>query len=147
VVRATKFRLAFIAVVGGALALYMLMSIGFKPILVAASAVGWGGFASLCIYQVGQFVVLGIAWCALVPASCRARPRVFIWARMVRDATSELLPFSHLGGIVLGAKGHSAWSAATGCVWIDSDRYHYRNVGAGCIYNGWRRDSVDICAA
>ena len=102
--RVPKFRLAVIALVGGALALYILKSIGFMPILLAATAVGWRGFASLCLYQLGQFIVLGIAWYALIPASCRARPRVFIWARMVRDASSELLPFSHLGGIVLGAR-------------------------------------------
>ena len=102
--RAPKFRLAVIAVVGVALALYLLMSIGPKTILSAATTVGWRGFASLCLYQLGQFVVLGIAWYALIPASCGAHPRAFIWARMVRDASSELLPFSHLGGIVLGAR-------------------------------------------
>ena len=102
--RTGKFRLAAITVVGGALALYILKSIGLKPVLVAATAVGWPGFAILCLYQLGQFVLLGAAWCALIPASCRARLRVFIWARMVRDASSELLPFSHLGGIVLAAR-------------------------------------------
>jgi putative membrane protein len=102
--RVPKFRLAIMAVVGGALALYILQSIGLKPILLAATAVGWRGFASLCLYQLGQFVVLGIAWYVLIPASYRVHARVFIWARMVRDATSELLPFSHLGGIVLGVR-------------------------------------------
>jgi putative membrane protein len=96
--------LAVVAVVGGALAFYILKSIGFKPILLAAAAVGWRGFAILYLYQLGQFVLLGAAWYVLLPASCHARMRVFIWARMVRDATSELLPFSHLGGIVLGAR-------------------------------------------
>lgn len=103
-VLAPKYRLAVIAVVGGALGLYVLKSIGLKPIVLAATAVGWRGFASLCLYQVGQFVVLGVAWYVLIPAWCGTRPHVFIWARMVRDASSELLPFSHLGGIVLGAR-------------------------------------------
>lgn len=102
--RVSRFRLAIIALAGAAIALYVLKSFGFKPILVAATAVGWRGFSSLCLYQLGQFVILGIAWYALIPAWCRARPHVFIWARMVRDASSELLPFSHLGGIVLGAR-------------------------------------------
>jgi glycosyltransferase 2 family protein len=104
VIRAPKFRLAVIAVVGTALAFYILKSTGLKPILLAATAVGWRGFAILYLYQLGQFVLLGAAWYALIPASHPARPLVFIWARMVRDATSELLPFSHLGGIVLGAR-------------------------------------------
>jgi putative membrane protein len=102
--RAPKFRLAVIALVGGALPFYILKSIGFKPILLAAAAVGWRGFAILCVYQLPLFVVLGTAWYVLIPVSYRSRASVFIWARMVRDATSDLLPFSHLGGIVLGAR-------------------------------------------
>jgi len=102
--RAPKFRLAVIAIVGGALAVYILKSIGLKPIFLAATAVGWRGFTILCLYQLGLFVLLGTAWHVLLPASCHSRAPVFIWARMVRDATSELLPFSHLGGIVLGAR-------------------------------------------
>lgn len=104
VFRGPKFRLAVIAAAGGALAFYIFQSTGFQPILQATSAVGWRGFMVLCLYQFGLFVLLGTAWCVLLPASCRARVSVFIWARMVRDATSELLPFSHLGGIVLGTR-------------------------------------------
>ena len=101
---APKFRLAVVAVVGGALAFYILTSFGLKPILLAAAAVGWRGFAILYLYQLGLFVLLGTAWYVLVPASYQPRAKIFIWARMVRDATSDLLPFSHLGGIVLGAR-------------------------------------------
>jgi glycosyltransferase 2 family protein len=89
---------------GGALAVYILKSTGLKPILLAATAVGWRGFTVLYLYQGGLFVLLGAAWYVLVPASCRLRLSVFIWARMVRDASSDLLPFSHLGGIVLGTR-------------------------------------------
>jgi putative membrane protein len=104
VFRAPRLRLAVIAVVGGALAIYILKSTGLKPIFLAASAVGWRGFTALCLYQLGLFALLGTAWRVLLPASCGVRARVFVWARMVRDATSDLLPFSHLGGIVLGAR-------------------------------------------
>ena len=102
--RLPKFRLPVIACVGGALACYILKSIGFKPIVSAAMAVGWQGFTILYLYQLGLFVLLGTAWYVLVPISFDSRVSIFIWARMVRDATSELLPFSHLGGIVLGAR-------------------------------------------
>jgi putative membrane protein len=102
--RALRFRLAVIAVAGGAVAFYILQSIGLQPVFLAATAVGWRGFTVLYLYQLGLFILLGTAWYVLIPASCHARARVFIWARMVRDATSELLPFSHLGGIVLGAR-------------------------------------------
>jgi glycosyltransferase 2 family protein len=108
VFRAPKLRVAIIALVGAALGFYMLRNVGLKPILLATTAVGWRGFAILYVYQLVQFVLLGAAWHALIPPSCSARPRVFVWARMVRDATSELLPFSHLGGIVLGARTAAA---------------------------------------
>jgi putative membrane protein len=108
VFRTPKVRLAIIAAVGGALAFYILGSVGFNPILLAATAVGWRGFAILCLYQLALFVLLGTAWYALIPPGYNARPRIFVWARMVRDATSELLPFSHLGGIVLGARTAAA---------------------------------------
>jgi putative membrane protein len=104
VFRSAKLRLAIIAAAAGALALYILNSIGLRPIFSAATAIGWRGFAILYLYQFGLFVILGTAWYVLVPASCHARARVFIWARMVRDASSDLLPFSHLGGILLGAR-------------------------------------------
>lgn len=103
--RAKTFRFAVIAVLGGALAFFILRGIGIKSVLSAVTAVGWRGFAILLLYQLGQFVVLGAAWHVLVP---RAGLPVLVWARMVRDATSELLPFSHLGGIVLGARAATA---------------------------------------
>jgi putative membrane protein len=99
-----QFRLAVIAVAGCLLAFYILQTTGFQPILRAANTVGWRGFLVLCLYQFGLFVLLGTAWFVLTPVARGARLSVFVWARMVRDAASDLLPFSHLGGIVLGAR-------------------------------------------
>jgi putative membrane protein len=101
-------RLVFIVVLSGALALFILRGVGVTSVLSAVTAVGWRGFSVLLVYQLGQFVVLGAAWYVLMPASSRARLPALVWARMVRDATSELLPFSHLGGIVLGARTATA---------------------------------------
>ena len=106
--RSKTLRLTVIAVLGGALALFTLGNFGVKSVFSAASAIGWPGFSVLLVYQLGQFIVLGAAWYVLMPASSRARLPVLIWARMVRDATSELLPFSHFGGIVLGARTATA---------------------------------------
>jgi glycosyltransferase 2 family protein len=108
VFRSKAFRLTIIAVLGGVLALFTLRNFGIKSVFSAASAIGWLGFSALLVYQLGQFVVLGAAWYVLMPASSRARLPILIWARMVRDATSELLPFSHFGGIVLGARTATA---------------------------------------
>src|SRR5437762_5806969 len=99
-----KFRIVIIAVLGFALALYVVMYVGLGAVLSAAVAVGWGGFAILCLYSLALFLLLGAAWHVLLPDSSLAALKVFVWARMVRDAAAEVLPFSQLGGIVLGAR-------------------------------------------
>ncbi len=99
-----KIRIAIIAALGLALALYLVMYVGLGAVFAAAVAVGWGGFAILCLYALGLFLLLGTAWYVLLPASCPTRPQVLIWGRMVRDAASEVLPFSQIGGMVLGAR-------------------------------------------
>src|SRR5207248_948965 len=72
--------------------------------LSAAVAVGWGGFAILCLYSLALFLLLGAAWHVLLRDSSLAALKVFVWARLVRDAAAEVLPLSQLGGIVLGAR-------------------------------------------
>ena len=99
-----KFRIVIIAALGFALALYLVMYVGLGAVFSAAIAVGWGGFAILCLYSLGLFVLLGAAWHVLIPDSPLAGLKIFVWARMVRDAAAEVLPFSQLGGIVLGAR-------------------------------------------
>ncbi len=99
-----KFRIAIIAALGLALGLYLVKYVGLGAVFAAAVAVGWGGFAFLCLYALGLFVLLGSAWYVLQPKSSRIRVRVFVWARMVRDAAAEVLPFSQLGGMVFGAR-------------------------------------------
>jgi putative membrane protein len=39
-----------------------------------------------------------------MPGAPLREAKVFIWARMVRDAAAEVLPFSQIGGIALGAR-------------------------------------------
>jgi putative membrane protein len=99
-----KFRIAIIAALGLALALYLVTYVGLGAVFAAAVAVGWGGFAILCLYALALFVLLGTAWYVLQPESSRIGLKIFIWARMVRDAASEVLPFSQIGGMVFGAR-------------------------------------------
>jgi putative membrane protein len=99
-----KLRLIAISALGVALALYLVMFVGSGAVFSAAVAVGWGGFAILCLYVLGLFIVLGIAWFVLLPDASGTNIWVFVRARMVRDAATEVLPFSQLGGIVLGGR-------------------------------------------
>jgi putative membrane protein len=99
-----KLRLLIIAALGVALALYLVFFIGVGAVISAAVAVGWGGFAILCAYGLALFFVLGLAWYLLLPDLGAEKLWVFVRARMVRDAATEVLPFAQLGGIVLGAR-------------------------------------------
>ena len=99
-----KLRIVIIAALGLALAFYLVMYVGLGAVFSAAVAVGWSGFAILCLYVSVPFLILGAAWYVLLPDSPWSEVRIFVWARMVRDAATEVLPFSQLGGIVIGAR-------------------------------------------
>jgi putative membrane protein len=99
-----KIRVLIIAVLGLALGWYLLTHAGWHAVWTAATAVGWGGFALLCLAALLVFLILGPAWYVLLPASFGLQVWLFIWARMVRDGASEALPFSQVGGMVLGAR-------------------------------------------
>lgn len=98
-----KSRIVVIAALGAALALYLVAFVGIGAVFAAALAAGWGGFAVLCLYALALSLGLGVAWRALLPDS-RHSAWVFGWARMVRDAATDVLPFSQLGGIAFGAR-------------------------------------------
>src|SRR5262249_4735370 len=99
-----KIRVLIIAVLGLALAWYLLTHAGLQAVWTAATTVGWGGFALLCLASLLVFLLMGPAWYVLLPPSFGPPVWPFIWARMVRDGASEDLPFSQVGGMVLGAR-------------------------------------------
>src|SRR5262249_20887591 len=45
--------------------------------------------------------LMGLGWWALLPGT---RPWVTVWGRFVRDAGSEVLPLSQVGGYLLGTR-------------------------------------------
>ena len=96
---------------------------GFGHILRAVLSVGPLGFAAVCAWQVSLFATLGLAWFVLLPASRAWLPWVAIWGRMVRDAAGGLLPFSLVGGFVLGARAVTlhgvTWPDATASTVVD----------------------------
>ena len=96
---------------------------GFARILGAVVSVGAPGFARICTWQMALFAILGLAWFALLPPGPAWNPGVAIWARMVRDTTGTLLPFSLVGGFVLGARAATlrglGWPAATASTVVD----------------------------
>ncbi|HEY5072862.1 MAG TPA: lysylphosphatidylglycerol synthase domain-containing protein [Caulobacteraceae bacterium] len=92
------------AILGSALALAVVGYVGFAAVLSAVALIGLRGLAFLCLYAVLPFALLGAAWWVIVPPSPARRWWKFILARVARDAAGELLPFSQLGGFVVGAR-------------------------------------------
>ncbi|HEY3909142.1 MAG TPA: lysylphosphatidylglycerol synthase domain-containing protein [Stellaceae bacterium] len=77
---------------------------GAAAVMRSLLAVGWQGFAAICLIHLGLIAVMGIAWWGLVPGAPRW---VFLWARLLREAGSEILPLSPVGGCVIGARALS----------------------------------------
>ncbi len=95
-------RLTIVLALAG-LAVSALLVVWFDAgqVLDVALSVGWRGFALLSLWQAGLFLLLGLAWAIVLPG---LRPGVLVWGRMVRDAATTCLPFSPVGGFVLGAR-------------------------------------------
>lgn len=91
-------------ILGLAIAIGVIRSIGLEGVTLAWRRIGPGGFLLYCLYSLGVFGVLGAAWVAAAPGEGWRRIPLFSWARLVREAVSDLLPFAQLGGLVVGAR-------------------------------------------
>jgi glycosyltransferase 2 family protein len=92
------------ALVGLALFVWLLLHSGVAAVLAAVAAVGIGGFALLTAAGLLVVALLGSGWLALMPKASARDFLTFVIGRQTRDSASDILPFSHLGGIVIGAR-------------------------------------------
>jgi glycosyltransferase 2 family protein len=91
-----------LAVIAGISAMVALVwRLGAAAVLHSLVAIGTLGFVEVCLIHAALIAVMGLAWYALLPGT---RPWVAIWGRFVRDAGSEVLPLSQVGGYVLGTR-------------------------------------------
>jgi putative membrane protein len=75
------------------------------------------GLALVSLAHLPIIVLLGLAWWTIYRGGHRPKLLRFVWARAVRDASAEALPFSQLGGYAIGARALSlsgAEAAAAG---------------------------------
>ncbi len=89
------------AAVGLAVIAALVAHFGAASVTRSLLAVGGVGFAVICLIQLVLIAVMGIAWWVLLPGTS---PWAAIWARLVRDLASEVLPLSQVGGYVLGGR-------------------------------------------
>ncbi len=94
-----------LALLGLALITGFTTWLGAGAVTRAVLSVGFGGFALLVLWQIGSDVVLALAWRIGCP-----RPMLdigmgrLLLARMVREAGTSCLPFSQIGGILIGMR-------------------------------------------
>lgn len=99
-----KIRVAVVGLVGLLVIGALIWHVGFGEVFSAVFKIGWAGFALFCGLGLSLFALLGSAWWVLVTGLPVHRWRTFLWARMVRDSAAETLPFSQIGGFVIGAR-------------------------------------------
>lgn len=98
-------RLIGIAVlIGVGVALALVARFGLSAVIQALAALGWTGFLLVVVFHLGLFILMGASWWLLGRQRPEAELRNFVWGRLIRDSASEALPFSQLGGYVLGAR-------------------------------------------
>ncbi|MEJ0016331.1 MAG: lysylphosphatidylglycerol synthase domain-containing protein [Acetobacteraceae bacterium] len=112
-----------LALAGLVLGTVLIGWFGHDRVLAGISRVGWSDFAMILGWQLVLFTLLGLAWDAITPPRESRRPWVFVWGRMVRDASINCLPFSQVGGFVFGARAVTlhgvSWSLATASTVVD----------------------------
>jgi putative membrane protein len=93
-----------IALIGLVLATGIIAYVGFGKVVSAFAEIGWKGLLGLCLTYLAPVALLAAAWLVLDPGAPIRTWFTFYFARLVRDASGELLPFSSLGGFVFGAR-------------------------------------------
>ncbi len=99
-----KFGVFAAALIGFAVAAWVLIHTGIGSVFASIASVGWGGFLILTVYLLPSVIVLGAAWYVLAPKEPGVSLTTFVIGRQMRDSGGDVLPFSQLGGIVIGAR-------------------------------------------
>ncbi|MGA2793928.1 MAG: lysylphosphatidylglycerol synthase domain-containing protein [Roseiarcus sp.] len=94
--------LAFITGLAGAVALVVWFGAG--AVAAAVAGLGWLGFLVFCVAHAPVAALLGAGWRVCLAPGARASFLGVAWARVLRDAGAEVLPFSEIGGFVIGAR-------------------------------------------
>jgi putative membrane protein len=93
------FALAGIAVITG-----LVIYFGAGDVLKSLTSVKLSGFAAYIGAQLVITLGLALCWRMLLRSKAKGSFWLLVWGRLVRDATGEFLPFSQVGGYVVGAR-------------------------------------------
>ena len=99
-----KWRSAVGLVLGAAVLAGTLVYAGAGAVAHTLEGLRLTGLVIIVLAHLPIEALMGIAWRLAAGSIRTASPRRFVWARLVRDAAAETLPFSQLGGFVLGVR-------------------------------------------
>lgn len=99
-----KIGVIIAALIGLAVAVWLLLHIGIGAVFGAIAAVGIGGFVLICLYGLAVVALMGSGWFALMSDHHWRNLITCIIGRQTRDSGGDLLPFSQFGGMVIGAR-------------------------------------------
>ena len=76
----------------------------FGVVLAAMRPIGFGGFVAAVASQLALYLPLGLAWWMVAPGQAPRRAAVFVWASLLAEAASNVLPFSQVGGVAMASR-------------------------------------------
>ncbi|HEX8783984.1 MAG TPA: lysylphosphatidylglycerol synthase domain-containing protein [Steroidobacteraceae bacterium] len=91
-------------VVGLAATVAAVLYAGAGAVAQAIASLRLTGLLVLVLLHLPSVVLMGLAWWLASGNDPPASASRFVWARFVRDAAGELMPFLQLGGIVFGLR-------------------------------------------
>ena len=86
---------------------------GAGAVAQALESLHLSGLLVLALLHLPIVALMGFAWRLASGDDPPASPSRFVWARFVRDAAGEVLPFLQLGGIVFGVRALGRGRAIT----------------------------------
>jgi len=99
-----RWPIALATIAGLAAAVWAMDKVGFAGLLHAIDRMGWAGFLAFCVASLVLSLILGGAWWASMPGQPLRRLPLFAWARIAREGANDLLPFSQVGGLIVGGR-------------------------------------------
>jgi len=99
-----RWRSAVGLILGAAVLAATLIYAGAGAVVRTLEGLRLQGLLIIVLAHLPVVALMGLAWSLATGTVPTASRRRFMWARLVRDAAAEALPFSQLGGFVLGVR-------------------------------------------
>ena len=99
--------------IGVAAVAAVVIHAGAGAVAQALESLHLSGLLVLALLHVPIVVLMGFAWRLASGDDPPASPSRFVWARFVRDAAGEVLPFLQLGGVIFGVRALGRGRAIT----------------------------------